>query len=150
MGRGKLTILPMRFEDIEDILALEADTLSPWSKKQLEDELQQQTAFQFIARREESVKIQAVLFGRIIADEAEILQLIVAETARKKGIGSQLLDFVLRFCKKKGGKNCFLELRSSNTAARNLYEKKGFVIVGSRSNYYDDPREGAILMQKKL
>jgi len=140
----------MRVEDIADILELETGGLSAWSQEQLEDELLQQTGFQFVARSEGATNIQAVLCGRIIADEAEILKLSVAENARRKGVGFLLLDFVLRFYSEKGVKNCFLELRSSNIAARKLYEKKGFIKVGSRRNYYDDPVEDAILMQRKI
>lgn len=140
----------MRAEDIPAILELEAETLSAWSREQLEDELQQPTGFQFVARNETTEKIQAVLCGRIIADEAEILKLSVAGSARQKGVGSQLLDFVLNYCREKGAKNCFLELRASNTAARKLYEKRGFFTAGSRKNYYDAPVEDAILMQLEL
>ena len=140
----------MRLEDIPAILALEADTLSAWSWEHLEDELQQPAGFQFVVRNAALDMIQAVLYGRIMADEAEILKLSVAESARKKGVGSQILDFVLNYCSTKGVKNCFLELRASNTAARNLYEKRGFFRIGSRKNYYDEPVEDAILMQREL
>ena len=140
----------MRPEDIPAILVLEADTLSAWSREHLEDELQQPAGFQFVVRNAALDMIQAVLYGRIMADEAEILKLSVAESVRKKGVGSQILDFVLNYCRTKGVKNCFLELRASNTAARNLYEKRGFLRVGSRKNYYDEPVEDAILMQREL
>ncbi len=41
----------------------------------------------------------------------------------------------------------FLEVRESNTAAQALYRKLGFVEIGRRSKYYDDPEETAIVMQ---
>mgnify|MGYP002582415600 FL=1 len=41
-----------------------------------------------------------------------------------------------------------LEVRESNLAARRLYEKNGFEIVGKRKNYYEKPAEDAILMSK--
>ena len=85
-----------------------------------------------------------------MADEAEILKLSVAEHARKKGIGYQLLDFTLGYCKTKGANNCFLELRASNKAARKLYEKRGFSKDGTWKNYYDEPVEDAIMMQLGL
>jgi ribosomal-protein-alanine N-acetyltransferase len=140
----------MRLEDIPAILELEADTLSAWSREHLEDELQQQTGFQFVVRNEAAEMIQAVLCGRIMTDEAEILKLSVAEKARKKGMGYHLLDFVLNYCSAKGVKKCFLELRASNTAARNLYEKRGFFRVASRKDYYEEPVEDAIVMQLEL
>ena len=146
----KLRIVPMDHGDIPEIMALEKNTLSAWSRKHLEDELQQPMGFQFVARNASSEKIQAVLCGRAVADEAEILKLSVAENARQKGVGYHLLDFVLRYCNSKGVENCYLELRSSNAAARNLYEKRGFITVGTRKTYYAEPAEDAILMQLKL
>jgi len=146
----KLTIEPMRLVDIPEVLELEKNTLSAWSEDHLKDELQQSTGFQFVARNKISERILAVLFGRIVADEAEILKLSVADLARKRGMGFQLLDFALNYCREKGVKNCYLELRASNEAARLLYEKQGFISVGTRRDYYYEPVEDAILMQFEL
>jgi ribosomal-protein-alanine N-acetyltransferase len=140
----------MRPENIQEVLELEAGTLSAWNREHLEDELQQPTGFQFVARNKTTEKILAVLCGRIVADEAEILKLSVAEKARRKGLGYQLLDYALVYCSTKGVKNCFLELRASNIAARKLYEKGGFSRDGTRKNYYAGPVEDAIMMQLSL
>jgi len=145
-----LTIAPMRAGDVAAVLELEAGTLTAWSREHLEDELQQPTGFQFVIRNQTSAKLLAVLCGRIMADEAEILKLAVAPNAHRRGLGYRLLDFALNFCRKKGVKNCFLELRASNSAARKLYAKRGFFRVGLRQAYYDEPVEDAILMQLKL
>ena len=150
MSREKLTIQPMLLKDIPGVLELEKKTLSAWSEEHLRDELQQQTGFQFVVSCRRTARILAVLFGRIIADEAEILKLNVAEFARNRGLGYHLFDFAVKFCSTKGVKTCFLELRASNIIARRLYEKRGFVTVGTRPNYYEDPVEDAILMQLEL
>ncbi len=150
MGHDKLSILPMQAGDIPAILELEAGSLSAWNRKQLEEELKQASGFQFVVRNDVSGKVLAFLCGRIMADEAEILKLSVAADVRRKGLGRQLLDFALDYCGTKGVKNCFLELRASNAAAGKLYEKRGFIRVGSRKDYYNDPVEDAILLQRKL
>jgi len=140
----------MRSGDIPAILELEKNILSPWSREHLEDELKQPSGFQFVVRRSAGRGMAAVLCGRIMADEAEILKLSVAESERHQGMGFLLLGFVLDYCRNRGVRNCFLELRASNRAARNLYEKRGFHRVGCRRNYYEEPREDAILMQLEL
>ena len=140
----------MRSEDIAKVLELEMKTFSAWSEDHLKDELQQPTGFQFVVSNKTTERILAVLFGRIVADEAEILKLSVAEFVRNKGVGYQLLDFAVNYCSTRGVKNCFLELRASNEVARRLYEKRGFVTVGTRRDYYDGPVEDAILMQFEL
>ena len=150
MAREKLTIAPMQLEDIEKVRELEKKTLSAWSKDHLKDELQQPTGFQFVVSNKKTERILAVIFGRIVVDEAEILKLSVAEFARNRGLGFQLLDFSVKYCSTRGVKNCFLELRASNEAAQRLYEKRGFVTVGTRKDYYEGPVEDAILMQLGL
>jgi ribosomal-protein-alanine N-acetyltransferase len=150
VSREKLTIKPMQAGDIAKVLELEKKTLSAWSEDHLKDELQQPAGFQFVVSNKTTERVLAVLFGRIVEGEAEILKLSVAEFVRNRGIGYQLLDFSVNFCSASGVKNCFLELRASNEVARRLYEKRGFVTVGARRNYYDDPVEDVILMQFEL
>lgn len=140
----------MRPEDIQEVLELETGSLSAWSREHLEDELKQPAGFQLVVHSSATEKLLAVLCGRIMAGEAEILKLSVAAHARKKGIGYHLLDFALSCCKKKGVAECYLELRASNNAARNLYEKRGFSIVGTRKNYYAGPVEDAMMMRLGL
>ena len=140
----------MQLEDIAKVRELEMKTLSAWSEDHLRDELQQPAGFQFVVSSKTREKILAVIFGRIVVDEAEILKLSVAEFARNRGLGYQLLDFSVKYCSTRGVKNCFLELRASNEIAQHIYEKRGFIKVGSRKDYYEGPVEDAILMQIEL
>ena len=145
-----LSIVPMQVEDIPGVLVLEKGSLSAWHEKHLEDELKQATGFQFVARHTFSEKLLAVLCGRIAADEGEILKLAVNRSVRQTGIGTQLLNYGLDYCRQQGVKHCYLELRAANVAARQLYEKCGFVEAGKRKRYYDLPEEDAILMRRQL
>lgn len=145
-----LSIAAMQVEDIGGVLALEKGSLSAWNKKYLEDELRQAAGFQFVARDALSEKLLGVLCGRIAADEGEILKLAVEGSARRTGIATELLHYGLDYCRQQGVKHGYLELRASNAAARQLYEKCGFVEAGKRKGYYDAPREDAILMQLEL
>ena len=140
----------MQAGDVPEIVALEAGTLTAWSREHLEDELQQPAGFQFVVRNKTTDAILAVLCGRIIDDEAEILKLSVAGHARKKDIGYHLLGYAVSYCRKKEAHNCFLELRAANKAARKLYEKRGFFRVASRKDYYEEPVEDATVMQLEL
>ena len=150
MVQENLIIGPMQPGDIPAVLELEKNILTAWSAEHFEDELQQPTGFQLVARSSDAAEILAVLLGRIVVDEAEILKLSVAENGRRKGVGSRLLDSALQQCSARGAKICYLELRASNAAARDLYTKRGFVESGTRKDYYDEPVEDAILMQLEL
>jgi ribosomal-protein-alanine N-acetyltransferase len=82
--------------------------------------------------------------------DAELLQLAVSPQHRRCGIAGQLLNFVSDGLHRDGVIRLYLEVRSSNRAARNLYRKYGFISVGKRPGYYTDDSEDALLMSKYL
>lgn len=72
--------------------------------------------------------------------EFEILNLAVSPAARRRGIGRQMLRYVLR------PGRWFLEVRGSNRSAREFYRRAGFAEVGERVRYYRDPDENAVVL----
>ncbi len=50
----------------------------------------------------------------------------------------------------RGVKTIYLEVRTSNEAAQNMYANRGFEQVGVRRNYYERPREDAWVFRKRL
>ena len=82
--------------------------------------------------------------------EWEIENVVVAPTARRLGLGSALLRAFLEQVRgsrltNSGPMQVLLEVRESNLAARQLYEKSGFVLDKWRRGYYRDPEESATL-----
>lgn len=73
--------------------------------------------------------------------EHEIINLAVRSSARRKGIAEALLREEMQ----KPGL-FFLEVRVSNIAAKALYKKSGFRELGYRFDYYENPKETAIVM----
>lgn len=94
---------------------------------------------------EEGIMCGLVAF-RTMADEAEILNLAVDSTKRRRGIGSQLMKDALAACKAAGVKRIFLEVRDSNRAAQSFYSRMGFTEVGRRREYYSRPLEDALVL----
>ena len=90
------------------------------------------------------------LIGRQAADEAEILNLAVAQGSRRRGEGGALLEAALEEFRTRGVSRVFLEVRDSNQAGIAFYEKHGFSKVGRREGYYREPFEAAIVMEKKF
>lgn len=74
--------------------------------------------------------------------EREILNVAVHPDFRRLGIASELLR--AEFVRWPG--THFLEVRESNAAARQLYERLGFQMVGVRPGYYENPNEAGIVM----
>jgi [ribosomal protein S18]-alanine N-acetyltransferase len=77
-----------------------------------------------------------LVLARVAADEAEILTLGVASSARRRGVGMALLRAALRDAAARGAETAFLEVSAGNAAARRLYAAAGFRPVGRRPSYY--------------
>ncbi|MCD8321848.1 MAG: ribosomal protein S18-alanine N-acetyltransferase [Oscillospiraceae bacterium] len=81
-----------------------------------------------------------------VLDEASLDKIAVAPASRRQGIGKALLDAVIARCRAQGMATLTLEVRASNQAAIALYENARFAPVGRRNNYYEKPREDAMIM----
>jgi ribosomal-protein-alanine N-acetyltransferase len=71
---------------------------------------------------------------------------------QRRGIGRELLNFVLKLARDYGAKMIYLEVRPSNAAAVALYASAGFAGIALRRSYYPagDTREDAVVMQLEL
>jgi [ribosomal protein S18]-alanine N-acetyltransferase len=85
-----------------------------------------------------------------MANEMEILNLAVDSSLRRKRIGRVLLQESLSWAAQNGANRVFLEVRASNTAARQFYEAHGFASADVRANYYRDPDEAALVLTCSL
>lgn len=117
----------------------------PWSEATLTSEMKSQYSDFFGAFDGE--KLAGYIGGRTIAGETEIFNVAVSPEYRRKGIGKKLIERFIEASREKETDVIFLEVRASNLPAINLYEGAGFVFCGIRKDYYDDPKENAILMR---
>jgi [ribosomal protein S18]-alanine N-acetyltransferase len=94
--------------------------------------------------------ILGFLVAQHIAPEWELENIVVAASARRKGLGKCLLQHLITAAREINSTAVLLEVRESNTAARALYEKAGFVQTGRRKSYYINPQEDAVLYRRTL
>jgi len=97
---------------------------------------------------ERAGKPTGFVLGRLVADEAEVLNLAVREGFRRQGEGRALLEGLLRRFAESGVSRVFLEVRESNRGAMGFYERMGFRQSGRREDYYREPREAALVYEK--
>lgn len=138
-------LVAMAAEHIPQIAALERACFShPWSEAMLQNELWNDSAV-IIAAVSESGTVLGYAGLQTVLDEGYINNVAVDEAYRRQGVADELIAAFVRFGM---AKLAFLtlEVRASNTPAISLYAKHGFVEAGRRKNYYDDPKEDAILM----
>ncbi len=88
----------------------------------------------------------------IALDEAHLLNLSVARSWHRAGLGWRMLEWMAQQSRDHGARNMLLEVRPSNTAAQRLYQRYGFQRIGVRRGYYPalDGREDAIVMRIAL
>ena len=143
------TLVPMDRSHLAGVAELERLCFSaPWNEAMLEEELYNDTA-SFIVAEGEDGSVLGYAGLHVILDEGYIDNVAVRPSCRRMGIADQLLDVFVRF----GQANLAfltLEVRPSNTPAVALYQKHGFQEVGRRPNYYDNPKEDALLLTREF
>lgn len=149
-------IREMRREDLDEVTALEAACFSmPWKYRDFEEVLTNPDRCYLVA---EADKVTADTPDRIlggcmlthIVGEGDISNVAVYEKYRNNGIASAVLAELLKLGAVRYGITAYtLEVRSKNTAARRLYEKYGFVSRGVRPNFYEKPKDDAVIMWKE-
>ena len=126
----------------------EAREAANWSEKSLREALNEDAEHFLIARKGEEAL--GFISGRIVREEAEILNLAVKRESRRKGIGKALVEEILQSFRREKVVTVFLEVRQSNTAAVEFYSRLGFSKVGQRAGYYRDPEEAALVFRRDI
>ncbi len=140
-----LEIKKMLPEDTAAVAAIERMIFSqPWSEKGFLDSLESPDTLYLV------VKVQGVIVGYCgllqSFEEADITNVAVHPEWRGRGIAYQMLQTLMEQGKTRGIERYTLEVRVSNASAIHVYEKLGFTSVGVRKNFYDMPREDAMIM----
>ncbi len=144
-GGGALVIRPMLEEDLPEVLEIEYACFSqPWPEKIFREALALQAYHFLIGCIGDEI---AGYCGSLQSFEnADIVSIAVRSDLRRRGIGEKLLERLMADGRLAGVERFFLEVRQSNESAIALYEKAGYRIQGRRKNYYDAPREDALIM----
>ncbi len=132
--------------DIPALLALEKDAASAahWSLAQYQAAFSSEGPSRVALVLEEGTSVRGFVIARVLDQEWEIENIAVTGPARRRGLGTRLLGEFLEMARSGGAKAIFLEVRESNLAARDLYEKCAFTESGRRKLYYREPDEDAI------
>lgn len=136
--------------DLNEIYAIEQENeVQLWSIKNFKDSILAKHFFKIFFFNE---NIVGFIVARLIQHECEILNVGVTKTMQKKQVASNLMDELIGECNNKNIKHIFLEVRTSNIPAINLYKKFYFNEIGVRPNYYLTKKghEDAIIMGSDL
>ena len=143
-----IEIRRMRPEDAEAAARLEAVCFShPWSAKAFAQCAADENVCYLMAW--EGEKLVGNCGVRNIAGDGEITNVAVDPACRRQRVGTELMNKLLETGRSMGIEAFTLEVRASNQAAIRLYESSGFLLEGTRRNFYEDPREDALIYWKR-
>lgn len=172
--RGAGRLRPMVPADLVDVIALEHELFpdDPWTPEMFADEVAQppDSRLYLIAEAEagdggvadsDIVSGRGAVSGLVMAGyagllfipggtQADVLTIAVRQSYWGQGIGSALLDALLRAARERGCAEVFLEVRADNPRAHGLYLRRGFAELGVRRGYYQPSGVDAIVMRKDL
>lgn len=153
---GKQSDLPassfrlMHLDDVESVFVIDEKIYPfPWTEGIFTDCIK--TGHLCIVNEIENQIVAYGIVGMIV-DEAHILNLSVQGDYQGKGLGRELLLYLLSLVKKAKITRALLEVRESNQVAINLYTSLGFEEIGQRKGYYpaDNGREDAVVLAKVM
>lgn len=145
-----LIIRPASPSDAPGIAELEIETSGhPWSEESiLHDITESNIAVVISAELDDKLVGYADVWN--IAGEGQLNNIAVTGAARGNHIGQKMMEYLFDALRESGATEMSLEVRVSNTPARRMYEKLGFVNLGIRPGYYEDNGEDAVIYRKDL
>ena len=148
MSEKLIRIVPMNADHLDELERLERICFSrPWSKRMLGEELENQCAA-FLVAEDERGTVLGYAGLLVMIDEGYITNVAVFPEYRRMGIAAKIIEVYLNFAKANDLAFLTLEVRPSNEAAIALYRRFGFEEVGRRKNYYDLPKEDALILTR--
>jgi len=137
-------------DDLSDVEALQRRAFTnAWGAEALRWELSNTDVARLYLMRSSGGALVAYCACWMIFDELHINSLAVEPAWRRRGLARQLLLDVFRDAIAAGARSATLEVRQSNAAARRLYERLGFTVEGVRRDYYQQPREDALVLWQR-
>ncbi|MEL7539014.1 MAG: ribosomal protein S18-alanine N-acetyltransferase [Pseudomonadota bacterium] len=140
----------MEHRDLADVAAIERRSYEfPWSQGVFRDCLL--AGYQCLAL-DYGDRLAGYSILSIAAGEAHILNLCVSQPIRGFGFGGALLRVMVDRARQSSAERVLLEVRPSNVLAIRLYERRGFIRIGTRRNYYQatEGREDALVYALEL
>jgi [ribosomal protein S18]-alanine N-acetyltransferase len=137
--------------DLSQVAQIEKSSFAdPWSEESFRRLLDVAPAIFLVALFPPEQAVAGYIVAFSIGEDGELMNVAVDPKFRGKGLAGQMLDAVLIELGARGVRTAFLEVRESNSAARALYESRGFIEIGRRSHYYRRPVEDALVLRRTL
>ena len=152
----RVRLSPGESADLDAVMEVMASAFDPrfgegWTRSQCAGILPLSGVMLMLAH-DELGAVHGFSLLRTVADEAELLLLAVAPSARRRGVGAALLDHFIDHGRAAGLRRLHLEVRDGNPAVA-MYQAFGFKAEGRRAKYYsgqDGSQHDALTMAREL
>jgi ribosomal-protein-alanine N-acetyltransferase len=141
---------PMTESRLDEVVVIERRAYAhPWTRGNFADSLRTGYQAQLLCAGD-------VVLGYFVAmqgvEEVHLLNITVDPPYQGQGWGRVMLDALALWARAQGAQWLWLEVRTSNLRAQQVYLRYGYRRVGERRNYYPagHGREDAIVMSLKL
>jgi ribosomal-protein-alanine N-acetyltransferase len=142
-----VTIRTLELRDLPAIEAIERDSYStPWSRSMFAGELAKASSVCIGAFEADTGELVGYLIVSRYVDAWHVMNIAVDPNRRRAGVATTLLERLFELTSGDGRRGYTLEVRVSNNAAIELYQRLGFQPRGIRRGYYTDNREDALIM----
>jgi len=145
-----IVIRPMEINDLEKALEIEKQSFPiPWTQELFISELtRNRYARYFVLVKDNNVAGYLGLWHK--GSSFHITNIAITKKLRRRGYGEKLLKFIEKIAVIYRIKKISLEVRRSNYIAQDMYRKYGYKVMRVLRNYYQEEREDALVMEKKL
>jgi len=149
-GFTGITIRSMEMDDLKKVLEIEKKSFPvPWAYELFFSELtRNKYARYFVMEKNSEVMGYLGLWHK--GTSFHITNIAIAEKFRRRGYGKIFLKFIEKIAATYRIKKIFLEVRRSNCIAQDMYRKYGYKVIKLLRNYYQEEKEDALIMEKKL
>lgn len=137
----------MQLADLTQVMEIENEAFTDhWKVSAYEYELNE-NEYSTLLVCEEDKKIIGVCGYYHLFEEAQIITIATHHDYRHRGIGQKMLEAMIEGANHAGCCTFSLEVRISNVAAIQMYEKNEFIEINIRKNYYEDGEDAYLMMR---
>ncbi|PHV63620.1 ribosomal protein S18-alanine N-acetyltransferase [Cyanobacterium aponinum UTEX 3222] len=153
MSLAEIQFQVLTDKDLEQVLELDQICFGGlWSLDSYKREIESPNSYLLIITVNTHSGTKVIGFGCFwaILEEAHITILAIHPDFQGQGLGSLLLENLLKEAVNRKLERATLEVGENNTKAINLYQKFGFKEAGRRKKYYKKTGEDALILWKSI
>ena len=148
-------LIPLRWWHLEHVMAMEHELFAAeaWSREMFWSELADPAAYYVLAVPSDARSTDPPVgyAGLAVSGSEAFIQTIgVTSRAQRQGLGRCLMRVLLAEAVRRGAQVCWLEVRTDNAPAQQLYRTLGFGGRGVRKGYYQPSGADALVMARPL